>query len=168
LNIQKIVNHLAHFIRMSSKEIPTLVLDPVRPKRSTATAMTWHTSKPTQPVKKSQMSHIVIDSGWEKIGFEFERNRIPDIISWVKNDHLGFEIFYLWQGQVKTYYPDYIIKFKDNRHLILEVKGQPKEQDKAKWQSAREWVKAVNINGNFGTWEFKVLDDVSALFNILT
>ncbi|PIP74853.1 MAG: type III restriction endonuclease subunit R, partial [Candidatus Levybacteria bacterium CG22_combo_CG10-13_8_21_14_all_35_11] len=147
LNAQKIVNHVGQFIRSSSQEAPTPVLDPVRPARSTATAMTWYTSKPTQPVKKSQLSHIVIDSGWEKVGLEFERDRIPGLMSWVKNDHLGFEIFYLWQGQTKTYYPDYIIKFEGDRYLILEIKGQTTDQDKAKWQAAKEWVAAVNVDG---------------------
>ncbi|MDD5555134.1 MAG: DEAD/DEAH box helicase family protein [Candidatus Pacebacteria bacterium] len=168
LNIQAIVNHIGNFIRSSSKDAPLAILDPVRPKRGTATAMTWYTSKKTQPVNKSQISHIVVDSGWEgSLAFELERNRIKDLISWVKNDHLGFEIYYLWQGQTHTYYPDYIVKFKDNRHIILEVKGQTKEQDKAKWQAAKEWVEAVNENGNFGKWVFKVLDDPKNIFDIV-
>ena len=167
LNAQKIINHIGHFIRSSSKEAPTLVLDPVRPKRSTATAMTWYTSKPAQPVKKSQISHIVIDSGWEKVGLEFERDRIPGLISWAKNDHLGFEIYYLWQGQTKTYYPDFIIKFEGDRYMIVEIKGQTTEQDKAKWQAAKEWVVAVNASGGFGAWEFKVLDDPKNLFEVV-
>lgn len=167
LNAQKITNHISNFIRSSSSEAPTVVLDPVRPKRSTATAPTWYTSKLTQPIQKSQISHIVIDSGWEGIGLEFERNRIPDIESWAKNDHLGFEIFYLWQGQIHTYYPDYIIKFKGNQHLILEIKGQTTEKDKAKWQAAKEWVDAVNIHGAFGSWKFAVLDDLRNLFDVI-
>lgn len=168
LNIQKITNHIGNFIRSSSQEAPLAILDSVRPKRSTATAMIWYTSRPTQPIKKSQISHIVADSGWEgSLAFELERNRIKDLVSWVKNDHLGFEIFYLWQGQTRTYFPDYIIKFKNGRHLILEVKGQTKEQDKTKWQAAKEWVEAVNANGNFGKWEFKVLDDPKNIFEIV-
>ena len=167
LNVQKIINHIGHFIKSSSKEAPVPVLDPVRPKRSTSTAMIWWTSKPTQPVQKSQLSHIVVDSGWEKVGLEFERDRIPGLISWAKNDHLGFEIFYLWQGQTKTYYPDFIIKFEGNRHLILEVKGQTTDQDRAKWQAAKEWVAAVNVDGHFGAWEFKVLDDPKNLFDVV-
>jgi type III restriction enzyme len=167
LNMQKIINHVGNAIRSTSKEAPTLILDPVRPVRSTATSMTWYTTKPTQPIKKSQISHIVIDSGWEKVGFEFERNRIQGIISWVKNDHLGFEIYYLWQGQPKTYYPDFIIKFADGRNLIIEVKGQATEKDKAKWQAANEWVQAVNIDGSFGIWEFKVLDDPKNIFEVI-
>ena len=52
LNLQKIINHISYFIRSSSQETPTAILDPVRPKRSTASAPVWYTSKPTQPVKK--------------------------------------------------------------------------------------------------------------------
>ena len=167
INLQTITNHIGNFILSSSKETPTAILDPVRPKRSTVTSMSWYTSKPTQPIKKSQISHIVTDSSWEGIGFEFERNRIPGLVSWAKNDHLGFEIFYLWNGQVHTYYPDFIIRFKDNRHLILEVKGQKKEQDKAKWQATEEWVKAVNALDVFGTWKFKVLDNPKNLFEVV-
>jgi type III restriction enzyme len=167
LNMNKIINHVGNAIRSTSLEAPALILDPVRPVRSTATSMIWYTTKPTQPIQKSQISHIVTDSGWEKVGFEFERDRIQGIEAWVKNDHLGFEIYYLWQGQTKTYFPDFIIRFTGNRYLILEIKGQIKEQDKAKWQAATEWVSAVNADGNFGTWEFKVLDDPKNLFEVV-
>jgi len=167
LNSQKIINHIGNFIKNSSSESPVIILDPVRPVRSTASAMTWYTSKPTQPIFRSQISHIVIDSGWEKVGFEFERDRIPGLVSWVKNDHIGFEIYYLWQGQTKTYYPDFIIKFEGDRYLILEVKGLTTDQDRTKWQAAKEWVRAVNADSRFGTWEFKVLDDPKDLFAVV-
>jgi type III restriction enzyme len=167
LNLQKIITHIYELIRSSSEEEPTAIFDSVRPKRSTATAPVWYTSKPTQPIKKSQISHIVVDSSWEAVGFEFERSRIPNLVSWVKNDHLGFEIYYIWEGQPHPYYPDFIVKFKDNRYLILEVKGQQKPVDKAKWQATEEWVKAVNLNGKFGTWEFKVLKNKKDLFDIV-
>jgi len=163
----KIVNHVGNAIRSTSTESPIMVLDPVRPVRSTATAMTWYTTKPTQPINKSQISHIVIDSGWEKVGLEFERDRIQGIKSWAKNDHLGFEIYYLWQGQTKTYYPDFIIRFENDRYILLEVKGQVKEQDKAKWQAAEEWIRAVNSDGRFGAWEFKILDDLKNIFEVI-
>lgn len=169
LNLQRIVNHITNFIRSSSKEEPTAVLDPVRPVRSTATAMTWNTSKPTQPVQRSQISHIVTDSGWEgTTGFEFERKRIAGVISWAKNDHLGFEIYYFAQGQTKAYFPDFLVKLEGNRYLILEVKGQEREEDKAKWAAAEEWVRAVNANGNFGAWEFRVLKNPKDLFEIVS
>ncbi len=167
LNMQKIVNHIATYIKGQSKEAPVPIFDYERPVRSTVTSETWFTSKPTQPVKKSQISHIVIDSGWEAIGIEFERDRIPGLISWVKNDHIGFEIFYMWEGCVRKYYPDFLLKFEDNNYMILEVKGKHREEDKPKWQAAEEWVKAVNSNGNFGHWEFKVLKNPTDVFDVV-
>ena len=47
------------------------------------------------------------------------------------------------------------------------MKGQTKEQDKSKWQAAKEWVAAVNADGKFGKWEFKVLDDPKNIFDIV-
>ncbi len=54
-----------------------------------------------------------------------------------------------------------------SRHLLLEVKGETTDQDKAKWQATKEWVIAVNADGSFGAWEFKVLDDPKDLFEIV-
>lgn len=166
-NIQRIVEHIGQFIKSSSKEDPIAVYDNVRPIRSTASSPVWYTAKPTQPVQKSQISHIVMDSGWESVGFEFERNRIPGLISWAKNDHLGFEIYYLWQGKVHAYFPDFLLRFENDRYIIMEVKGQKKEQDKAKWSAAEEWVRAVNAHGGFGKWEFKALEDPKDIFKLV-
>ena len=49
--------------------------------------------------------------------------------------------------------------------MILEVKGQVKEQDHAKWAAAKEWVEAVNLNGNFGMWGFGVIEDPQDIFS---
>lgn len=168
LSLQKIVDHIGQFIKSSSSEDPVAIFDSVRPVRSTATAPVWYTSKPTQPVKKSQISHVVTDSKWEgSLAFELERNRIAKLKSWAKNDHLGFEIYYLWKGAVHTYFPDFIIRFDDNRHLLLEVKGQKTDQDGAKWVAAQEWVRAVNLDRNFGKWEFKTLEKPSDVFDVV-
>ena len=59
INLQKIVEHLGQFIKSSSSEEPVAIFDTVRPVRSTATAFVWYTSKPTQPVQKSQINHII-------------------------------------------------------------------------------------------------------------
>ena len=79
---------------------------------------------------------------------------------------LGDEIYEKMKGS-----SDSIEPILDNAgvsgDLILEIKGQKTDQDKAKWQAAKEWVHAVNLNGNFGIWEFKVLDDPKNLFEVV-
>ena len=80
----------------------------------------------------------------------------PFVESWVKNDHLGFEITYNYQGTFHKYRPDFIIKFKNGEHLILEVKGQDTKKDQAKRKYLNEWVKAINTHGGFGGWHWDV------------
>jgi type III restriction enzyme len=68
----------------------------------------------------------------------------------VKNDHLGFQIPYIFNGIVHKYYPDFIIKLKTGDFLALEIKGQETEKDKTKRNFLDEWVRAVNEHGGFG------------------
>jgi len=70
--------------------------------------------------------------------------------AWVKNDHLGFEILYNYQGIVRKYRPDFIIKLSNGVHLILETKGEHDDKDRVKRDFLDEWVCALNYNGGFG------------------
>lgn len=168
LNMQKIVEHLHQAIHQTSKEEAVPVFDPVRPIRSTRNAFTWYTAKPTMPVSMSQISHLVVDSEWEgRLGTALEQGRIKNLVSWVKNDHIGFEINYVYQGEYHTYYPDFIVRLNGERYLLVEVKGQKTDKDKAKWAAAEEWVKAVNNTGKFGAWEFKVLEKPDDIFEVI-
>jgi type III restriction enzyme len=116
---------------------------------------TWYTGRPCQPVKRSHINLCVFDSTWEASeAFELDRNGNVD--AWVKNDHLGFEIVYIYRGVVLKYRPDFIIRLKNGTHLVLEVKGQDSEQDKTKRGFLNEWVKAVNAHGGFGKWTWAV------------
>lgn len=71
---------------------------------------------------------------------------------WVKNDHLGFEILYIYKGVVCKYRPDYLFRLKNGKMLVLEVKGQDDQQSRTKREFLNEWVKAVNAHGGFGKW----------------
>jgi type III restriction enzyme len=97
----------------------------------------------------------VFDSTWEATeAFELDRNTTVD--AWVKNDHLGFEVLYVFKGVVHKYRPDFIIRLKTGRFLVLETKGQETDQDKTKRTFLEEWVKAVNEHGGFGKWSSAV------------
>ena len=54
-----------------------------------------------------------------------------------------------------------------NLNLVLEVKGQETEQDKAKRKSMEEWVQAVNNHGGFGEWAFAVSRDPNDVDGII-
>lgn len=155
LNMQKLVQHIWEAIRHENAEAIVPVFDTDHPIRSTGDMQTWYTGKPNELAKKSHINRCVFDSTWEASeAFELDRNENVD--AWVKNDHLGFEILYIFKGVVRKYRPDFIIKLKNGEHLILETKGQDTQKDKTKRAFLDEWVKAVNEHGGFGKWKWAV------------
>src|SRR5207244_333178 len=62
----------------------------------------------------------VFDSSWEA-SEEFRLEQSPKVEAWVKNDHLAFEILYLFNGVVRKYRPDFLIRLANGVTLVLEV-----------------------------------------------
>ena len=89
------------------------------------------------------------------------------VVSFVKNDHLGFAVFYNYQGVIRRYFPDFIIKLADEAHLVLETKGRDTDESKTKRAFLDEWCRAVNEHGGFGKWQSAVSFDPNDLEAIL-
>jgi type III restriction enzyme len=155
LNMNKIVQHIWTEIRAENSEKLTAIFDKEHPIRSSANVRTWYTSKPCEWLNKSHISHCVYDSTWEASEAYFlEKSEL--VQSFVKNDHLGFVIFYNFKGVIRKYYPDFIIRLTNGECLILEVKGQDDQRNRTKREYLNEWVKAVNEQGGFGHWHWAV------------
>ena len=89
------------------------------------------------------------------------------VAAWVKNDHLGFEVLYVYRGVVRKYRPDFLVRLKNGDMLILETKGQDTEQDRVKRQYLDEWTEAVNEHGGFGRWRHAVAKKPGDIRDIL-
>jgi type III restriction enzyme len=166
LNINKIVQHLFNAIKFENTKEVMPVFNKEKPIKSTGDMMTWFTSRPCEHTTKSHISQIVVDSTWEMTeSFELDHN--PDVIAWVKNDHLGFVINYVYRGVIHRYYPDFLIKLKNDTTLILEIKGKDDQQNKTKREYLGEWVNAVNSDGRFGKWVWAVSFRTSDIKDIL-
>ncbi len=151
MNMNKIVQHLWSFIKLEQTEKIAPVFDPNKKVRSTVDMPTWFTSKPCFITKTSQISHCIFDSAWEATeSYVIEKN--PHVTAWAKNDHLGFEILYIFDGVVRKYLPDFLIRLDNGKTLILETKGQETRRDKEKRKALSEWVAAVNSLGEYGEW----------------
>ena len=151
LNMQRVVYHISKNIKNSNVEKKQIHLVSNKPIKSTSDMRSWHTRKPTEYTTKSHINLAVYDSTWEmSAGQELERNR--NVISWVKNDHIGFEIKYMYKGIIHDYLPDFLIRLKNNVTLVLEIKGIDNEQNKEKRRYLEEWVDAVNEDGGYGIW----------------
>jgi type III restriction enzyme len=151
LNMTKVVQHIWEAIRFENTLALVPVFDSQSPIRYTGDMQPWYTGRPCEPTRRSHINLCVFDSRWEASeSFELERNSAVD--AWVKNDHLGFEILYTFKGVVRRFRPDYLIRLKNGKMLVLEVKGQDTHESKTKREFLDEWTRAVNQHGSFGTW----------------
>ena len=166
LNMNKIVQHLFSAITTENYENLVPIFDKEIPIRSTGKMITWYTSRPCELTKKSHISHVVYDSAWEASeAYELDNNNA--VVSWAKNDHLGFVITYLYNGEVHSFYPDFLIKLSNGKMLVLEVKGVDDEKNRTKRAALKEWIDAVNSDGRFGKWESDVSFRPSDIKDIL-
>ena len=127
LNMTKLVQHIWEAIRFENTEKLEPVFDRDHPIRSTVDMTTWYTGKPCAYTTRSHINSCVYDSTWEASeAFELDHN--PAVDAWVKNDHLGFEVLYVYRGVVRKYRPDFLIRLKSGDVLVLETKGIDDDQ----------------------------------------
>ena len=118
---------------------------------STAYMRTWYTTKVCHPTQRSQISHMIADSAWEQYAANL-LEKSDEVAAYAKNDHLGFQIYYLWNGARRRFIPDFLIRLNNGKTLVLEIKGEDNEQNRAKRSALHAWVTGVNAKGGFGVW----------------
>jgi type III restriction enzyme len=115
---------------------------------------------------KCHISHVVADTdSWEqKLAQTLED--MAEVVRYVKNHNLGFNIPYILGGQEKNYIPDFIACIDDGHgrgnllNLLIEVTGEKKKDKAAKVATARTlWIPAVNNHGGYGRWAFIEIAD---------
>ena len=121
----------------------------------------FETRREPYPVVKSHVNAVVPDTAkWEQSAV-YRLDTHERVHSFVKNAALGFAIPYLHNGQHHEYLPDFIVRLTGDaeRYLVLETKGyDPLEEVKS--QAAQRWVRAVNADGGFGTWDYAIVSDM--------
>ena len=127
------------------------------------------TRKAVVAAAKSHVSHVVLDgvkgNTWEEI-IALRCELHPQVAAFAKNDHLGLEIPYTYQGRSHRYIPDFLVRLVREpgdveRTLIIEVSGGMKSPGPtaAKATTTRDhWCTAVNNHGGFGRWGYVEID----------
>ncbi len=169
-NMEAVVNHVRESIQSENIHSKRLIFAPGGTTHSTRSVKPWYTTKGViENVKKSHIGPSPYDNDWEKkASMDLERNN--RVISWVKNDRLGFAIPYLDRGIMGNYYPDFLVKLGDESGsvmLVLEIKGQGSTKSDAKHDALEKWIEAVNIDGRFGTWAWDVAYDPGEISGII-
>lgn len=169
---QDIIDRLCAAIEPDEEagETPLLPrIERFRPRGST-TEVLFRTVRPCAETAKSHVSHVVLDNvKWERSA-AFKLERMPEVVSYAKNEGLDFYIPYEYQGVTHNYKPDFVIRYRhgdEEISVLMEVKGFETEQDRAKETGARRWERAINHHGGFGRWRFVVCRDPATLPNIL-
>ncbi len=164
-NERKIIGHIADSIRMANLERLAPIFNTEQPILSTGDMERWYTGKPNGLATKCHINRCVYDSALEQsVAQGLDDSDLVE--SWVKNDHLGFEVKYLHGGVPRRYIPDFLVRLDRDRTLVLEVKGDPMEIDYSKEKYLKEWIEAVNSHGGFGRWScdmYKPGDDLNRI-----
>jgi type III restriction enzyme len=130
------------------------------------------TSRPAEGTVKSQISHAVIDSGWERtVGRALDES--PRVAAWAKNVRLDFTIPYQHNGAGHAFIPDFLCRLRDtagapsDEYVIVEVKGLEREADRSKDVGAKRWIDAVNHWGKLGWWRYAKIRTPHELSGVL-
>ena len=145
------------------------VLDTYRPTGTTADVV-FTTARNTWRTTKSHVSHVVLESTWERRAAQILESH-PNVICYVRNYKLDFTIPYRFGDTNHQYTPDFIVVMSKDPldpesrrlNLILEIKGEEDERDRAKEAGANRWRDAVNYAGKFGAWWNHVCRNVDSL-----
>lgn len=150
-------------------EILLPMLNPFSPEGSTYD-VNFLSRKAVIEATRSHVSHVVLDgikgNTWEQAMAEILEKH-PGVASYVKNDHLRFEIPYVHGGRTHQYVPDFLARLTPSvdgidRTLIIEVSGthKPAGPTAAKADTARnQWCVAVNNHGVYGRWAYIEVND---------
>ncbi len=137
-------------------EVPLLPILNRYESTGTSADVAFLTARPCHGTQKSHVNQVVLDTEtWERSAC-FWLEQSENVVCYVRNDRLGLSIPYEHAGVSHVYEPDFIVRFTNGVHLLLEIKGFETEQEPAKHEGAKRWVSAVNNWGKFGKWDFHV------------
>lgn len=112
--------------------------------------------------QKSVFNRIVGDSHFELIFASF-LEKCPDVVSYAKNYFaVNFKLDYInATGDISNYYPDFIVKLKDKRILIVETKGQEDLDVPLKMTRLNQWCEDINAIQAEVKFDFVFVDQES-------
>lgn len=124
---------------------------------STADVALW-TKREVRPLVKCHLNYMIADTRQLEQVTATRLDQHPLVEAFVKNAGLNFAIPYFDNGQPHDYIPDFIVRLATQpaRHVIIETKGyDPKEEIKR--QAAERWCAAVNTDGTYGRWDYRIV-----------
>ena len=110
--------------------------------------------------KKSVFNRVIGDSQFE-LEFAVFLEQCPDVAAYAKNYlAVHFKLDYVnADGDISNYYPDFFVRLKDGRVVIVETKGQEDLDVPPKMARLRQWCEDVNKAQSQVQYDFAFVDD---------
>ena len=160
------------FAKSSDEAVEHLpVLNHFQPIISTS-SVNYRTTKPVRSLSRSHLNLAVIDSTDERSAVD-SLEELSFVESFTPNDrNVGVAIPYDYLDTQHRYEPDFIVKLRGGRHVLLEIKGLKGEihdpdRVEAKSAAAEKWARAVSNANSYGEWRYVICRDVAALPELL-
>jgi type III restriction enzyme len=164
--VERIRDNILPAASEKGKLIP--ILNRFRPYNSTAD-VNYQTTRPVVSLTKSHLNRAMLQSGAESGGYEAGAIEVFEELDCVEcytpNDkQVGLVVPYDYDGETKTYEPDFVVRLRGGIILMLEIKGaKGRLHDQnlvpAKNAAAKKWCEAVSNLGKYGQWVFDIYDD---------
>ena len=112
--------------------------------------------------KKSLFNRIIGDSSFE-LQFAAFLEKCEDVISHSKIYlAVGYKLDYVnSDGDISTYYPDFLVKVTDTEFFVVETKGQEDFDVPLKMQRLRQWCQDINRAQHDKKYDFVYVDQES-------
>ena len=112
--------------------------------------------------KKSVFNRVIGDSHFE-LQFAAFLEECKDVVSYAKNYlAVHFKLDYVnADGDISNYYPDFLVKMKDGRVVVVETKGQEDLDVPLKMARLRQWCEDINTVQNNPHFDFAFVDQES-------
>ena len=144
-------------------EAPLLpILNRYKPIGATAD-VDFTTKRNVHSTQRSHVNAVVLDSSWEQTAAFYLEQQTDHVFCYARNDRPFLLVPYEYEGAQHHFEPDYLVRIRSGKTLVLEMKGEEDEQDRAKYQAARRWIRAVNSWGRLGVWDFAICRDPQGL-----
>jgi type III restriction enzyme len=144
------------------------VINRFRPTNSTAD-VNYQTTRPVVQLAKSHLNAAMVQSGATTGGFEVAAIDVLEeedsVEYYTPNDRqVGLAIPYDYNGEQKTYEPDFVVQMRGGTIIMLEIKGGggkrwDPNQFHAKNAAAEKWCRAVSNIGRYGQWVFEICEE---------
>jgi type III restriction enzyme len=156
-NLSPVIQHICETIRQDKEnaEEHTPVFDRDHPRCSPRKLRAWYAGTLCERTKMSPIRVCVCDSSGEAYDVSvFDKSALGD--SWVRNDHLGFEMVRFFKGVARKFRSDFLARLKIGEMRTLRRKGKESGRARAKREDRTEWVQAANTQGGSGDCRFGI------------